>query len=146
MVHQKDVELLGVKRIIKRLIQKTIMFFNMWIFSQVLCKKNMVLGVNTFWNKGAYINAKGGLIIGSNTLIGPYVLIHTANHDFNDFSKFNLGPVKIGSNCWIGGHVIILPNLVIGDNCIIGAGSVVTKNIPSNCLAVGNPARVIKKV
>ncbi len=55
-------------------------------------------------------------------------------------------PVKIGDGCWIGGGVIILPGVSIGKGTVIGAGSVVTKDIPSNCVAVGNPCRVIKRI
>lgn len=55
-------------------------------------------------------------------------------------------PVKIGDGCWIGGGVIILPGVSIGGGTVIGAGSVVTKDIPSNCVAVGNPCRVIKRI
>ena len=55
-------------------------------------------------------------------------------------------PIKIGNNVWIGGNVIVLPGVNIGDNVVIGAGSVVTKDIPANCVAVGNPCRVIRKI
>ena len=54
-------------------------------------------------------------------------------------------PVTIGEDCWIGGGTVICPGVTIGDRCIIGAGSVVTKDIPSDCVAVGNPAKVIRK-
>ena len=54
-------------------------------------------------------------------------------------------PVTIGEDCWIGGGAVICPGVTIGDRCIIGAGSVVTKDIPSDCVAVGNPAKVIRK-
>ena len=55
-------------------------------------------------------------------------------------------PITIGNDCWIGGNAIICPGVSIGDGCTVGAGSVVTKDIPANSLAVGNPARVIKKL
>ncbi|HEX7757448.1 MAG TPA: DapH/DapD/GlmU-related protein, partial [Niabella sp.] len=55
-------------------------------------------------------------------------------------------PVTIGNNVWVGGNATILPGVTIGDNCVIGAGSVVTKDIPANSLAVGNPARVIRQI
>lgn len=55
-------------------------------------------------------------------------------------------PIKVGNNVWFGGNVTVLPNVTIGDNCVIGAGSVVTKDIPNNSLAVGNPAKVIRNI
>ena len=55
-------------------------------------------------------------------------------------------PIKVGNNVWIGGNVVVLPGVTIGNNVVIGAGSVVTKNIPDNVVAVGNPCRVIKKI
>lgn len=77
--------------------------------------------------------------------IGKYVRI-TGNVTLlaHDDCKRMKGDVHIGDNCFIGFGTIILPNVHIGDECIIGAGSVVTKDIPSNCIAVGNPAKVIK--
>lgn len=63
------------------------------------------------------------------------------NYTFNNFSE----PVKIGKRCWIGGRTIILPGITIGDNTVVGAGSVVTKDLPSNVIAVGSPCKIIKK-
>lgn len=99
--------------------------------------------------------------IGNNVLIASNVQIYTATHstDVNErlvanwdsnsglpyFRAYAL-PVKIEDNVWIGGGVIILPGVTIGKNSVIGAGSVVTKSIPKNCVAVGNPCRVIRKI
>ena len=55
-------------------------------------------------------------------------------------------PITVGNNVWIGGNVVVVPGVTIGDNCVIGAGSVVTKDIPANSLAVGNPCKVIRKI
>mgnify|MGYP003295211997 CR=1 FL=1 len=90
------------------------------------------------------------IYIGDNTLIGPNVTIATALHPL-DAEKRRLGyqsnkPVVIGKNCWICSGALILPGVTIGDNTVIGAGAVVTKDIPSNVLAVGNPAKVIKNL
>lgn len=92
------------------------------------------------------------ICIGKNTIIASDVCIVSENHGHDlslnvpyQYQDLILSPVKIGNNCWIGEKVIILPGVKIGDNVVIGAGSVVTKSIPSNCITVGNPAKIIKK-
>lgn len=97
-------------------------------------------------SNSCYFQAKNGIEIDCSVLIGPGVKIISANHskqNLNYFDKTN--PIKICKNVWIGSSVVILPGVSIGENTIIGAGSVVTKSIPSNCIAIGNPCRVIKK-
>jgi maltose O-acetyltransferase len=95
------------------------------------------------------------ITIGDHTGIGPGVHIYAVFHPVNPSERLPEGrkiwvsqtaPVTIGSNVWIGGGAIILPGVTIGDNTTIGAGSVVTHSIPANCLAVGNPCRVIRKL
>lgn len=88
--------------------------------------------------------------IGDRVMFGPNVSILSATHQTDvqsrrDGVEFAL-PVFIGNDCWIGGNVSILPGVTIGNGCTIGAGSVVTKSIPAFSVAVGSPARVIKKV
>ena len=86
--------------------------------------------------------------IGDHTLIASDVFISDYNHSTDKTKGFNVlisKPVYIGKKCWIGEKTIILPGVSVGDGCIIGAGSVVTKDIPNNCMAVGNPAKIIKK-
>lgn len=83
-------------------------------------------------------------------MIGPNVTIATAGHPVEPLLRmkglqYNL-PVYIGRNVWLGAGVIILPGVIVGDNAVIGAGSVVTKDIPANVVAVGNPARVIREI
>lgn len=90
------------------------------------------------------------IYIGSNTMIGPNVTIATAGHPIlpelrKQAYQFN-APVHIGKNCWLGAGVIVLPGITIGDNSVIGAGSVVTKDIPENVVAVGNPCRVLREI
>ena len=107
--------------------------------------KNCVL--HTATNIG---NKNGAPIIGDNVYIAPNCNIYTASHPLNSEER-NKGleyayPVKIGNNVWIGGNVTILPGVIIGDNTTIGVGSVVTKDIPANVVAYGNPCRVAKKI
>lgn len=90
------------------------------------------------------------IYIGSYTMIGPNVIIATAGHPIlpvlrEKLYQYNM-PVHIGRNCWIGAGVIIVPGITIGDNVVIGAGSVVTKDIPSNVVAVGNPCKVLREI
>ena len=90
------------------------------------------------------------IYVGDNTMIGPNVTLASAGHPIlpelrEKAYQYNM-PVKIGKNCWLGAGVIVLPNVTIGDNTVIGAGSVVTKDIPANVVAVGNPCRVLREI
>lgn len=90
------------------------------------------------------------IYVGDYTMIGPNVTIASAGHPIQPELRqqgyqYNM-PVKIGKNCWIGAGVIIVPGITIGDNVVIGAGSVVTKDLPSSVVAVGNPCKVLRKV
>lgn len=92
----------------------------------------------------------GLVTIGDRVLFGPYVSIFAATHETEIQSRRDsvefARPVTIGNDCWIGGQTTILPGVTIGNGCTIGAGSVVTKDIPPFSVAVGSPARVIKRV
>ena len=112
------------------------------------CGKNIKIGKNVFINACCRFQDQGGIEIGDGSLIGHNTTIATLNHEFNPAKRQNLtpSPVKIGKNVWIGSDCTILPGVEIGDGAIIGAGSVVTKSIPANTIAVGNPARVIKGI
>jgi len=88
--------------------------------------------------------------VGDRTMIGPNVTIATAGHPIlpalrAQAYQFNM-PVHIGKNCWIGAGAVILPSVTIGDNTVVGAGSIVTKDLPANVVAVGNPCRVLREI
>lgn len=112
------------------------------------CGKNITVGKNVFINACCRFQDQGGITIGDEVLIGHNTTIATLNHDINPYTRGNLtpSPVKIGNRVWIGSDCTILPGVTIGDGAIIGAGSVVTKSIPANSIAVGNPCRVIRTI
>ena len=90
------------------------------------------------------------IYVGDYTMFGPNVILASAGHPIlpklrTQAYQYNM-PVHIGKNCWLGAGVIVLPGVTIGDNTVIGAGSVVTKDIPSNVVAVGNPCRVLREI
>jgi len=111
---------------------------------------NIRIGENFFANFNCVILDEAPVRFGRNVMLGPNVSIYTAGHPL-DIETRNAGveyayPVTIGNNVWVGGNVIILPGVSIGDNSVIGAGSVVTKNIPANVVAVGNPCKVLRGI
>lgn len=111
-------------------------------------------GYNIFLEEGAYINFNcnfiddGKITIGSKTMLGANVTIATVGHPINPEMREYMYtvPVTIGKNCWIGAGVTICPGVTIGDNSVIGAGSVVIKDIPANCIAVGNPCKFVREI
>lgn len=132
---------------------------NVWVTAPIFVDygENIHLGDNCEINMNCVFLDCSTITIGNNSGIGPNVQVYAVGHPVDPKERLNdtlgdtLGtwkssgaPVTIGNNVWIGGGSIILPGVTIGDNTTIGAGSVVTKSIPSNCLAVGNPCRVIK--
>lgn len=93
-----------------------------------------------------FILAYAPVYIGNNCSFSFRNMLITSSHSFDDFSTVLASPIFIGNNVWITSNVTILPGVSIGDNSVIGAGSVVTKDIPSNVFAAGNPCRVLKKI
>lgn len=111
---------------------------------------NITIGKEVFINYNCTLLDVCPITIGDRTLIGPNTGIYTATHPVapNERLKdLEYGqPITIGKNVWVGGSCVILPGVTIGDNSVIGAGSVVTHDIPSNVVAVGNPCKVIKEI
>ena len=96
-------------------------------------------------NSFAKLFGHGGIEIDNYAQIGPGALITTTGHDYKDFLEADFKPVKIGKWAWVGACATVLAGITIGDRSVIGAGSIVTRDIPPNCVAVGNPAKVIRK-
>ena len=125
---------------------------SLWIEPPFFCDygTNISVGDKVFLNFNCTILDVMKVSIGNNVLIGPSVQIYTAMHPTNwmersgglEFAK----PVTIGDDVWIGGAAVICPGVTIGSRAIIGAGSVVTRDIPDNVFAAGNPCRVIKTI
>ncbi|MCM1307380.1 MAG: sugar O-acetyltransferase [Butyrivibrio sp.] len=112
------------------------------------CGKNIFLGKNVFINVGCHFQDWGGIYVGSDVLIGSYVVIATINHDPDPFRRGDNLPsaVHIGNRVWIGSHATILPGVTVGDNAIVAAGAVVTRDVPKNAVVGGVPAKIIKYV
>lgn len=104
--------------------------------------------------KGSYINVNcnfiddGEITIGEKVMFGPAVTIATVGHPINPELREYMytAPVRIGNNVWIGGNVTICPGVTIGENSVVGAGSVVIHDVPANCIAAGNPCKVIREI
>lgn len=125
---------------------------NFWIKPPFFCDYgyNIHIGKDVMVNFNCVFLDVCPIRIDDHTLIGPNTQIYTACHSLDyqerqeniEFGK----PVHIGKNVWIGGSVVILPGVTIGDHAVIGAGSVVTKDIPANSIAAGNPCKVIREI
>lgn len=111
---------------------------------------NIMIGENFFSNYHLTILDCAPVKIGENVMVGPNVAIYTAGHPVHaDVRNTGLEyalPITIGDNVWIGGNTVINPNVNIGENSVIGSGSVVTKDIPANVVAAGNPCRVLRAI
>ena len=139
-----------IPEMLKKLLGKT--GNNVWIEPPFHCDYgwNIEVGENFFANYGLTILDVGKVTIGDNVQFAPGVSIYTAGHPLHPVSRnsgYEYGiPITIGNHVWIGGNVIILPGVTIGDNAVIGAGSVVTKDVPDNMIAAGNPCKVIREI
>ena len=113
-------------------------------------------GHHVHFGKNVYANFNLTLVddthiyVGDNTMFGPNVIIATAGHPIlpelrEQGYQYN-APIRIGKNCWLGAGVIVLPGITIGDNVVIGAGSIVTKDLPSGVVAVGNPCKILREI
>lgn len=107
-------------------------------------------GSHIYANFGLTCVDDGDIYVGDYTMFGPNVMLVTAGHPIlpqlrEQVYQYNM-PVHIGKNCWLGAGVIVLPGVSIGNNVVVGAGSVVTKDLPDNVVAVGNPCRVLREI
>lgn len=112
--------------------------------------RNIHIGDYFYANYDCVILDGAKVKIGDYVLFGPKVGLYTSNHLTDSYEREIGGciakPISIGNHCWLGASVIVLPGVKIGDNTIIGAGSVVTHDIPSDVIAVGNPCKVLRKI
>jgi maltose O-acetyltransferase len=122
----------------------------LWLQPPFYCDygSNIKIGEKVFFNFNCIVLDVMQVTIGSRTLFGPNVQIYTATHPMNYLERASglefARSIIIGEDVWVGGSVVICPGVTIGDRCVIGAGSVVTKNIPPDVFAAGNPCRVIR--
>lgn len=137
------------KKLLKELLGKTKENFH--IEPNFFCDYgyNIELGENFYSNHNLVILDCAKVTIGNNVWIGPNCGIYTATHPTNSKERISgiefAKPISIGDNVWLGGNVCIMPGITIGTNTVIGGGSVVTKDIPANVIAAGNPCKVIKE-
>lgn len=123
-----------------------------YIKSPFICEYGayISLGRNFFANYNCKLLDGGKITFGDDVLIGPDCTFVTAVHPVEPERRLAgyqiFKSILVGNNVWFGAGVLVCPGVTIGDNCVIGAGSVVVKDIPANCVAVGNPCRVIRKV
>ncbi len=147
--------------LLKRLLGKT--GTNVSVGTPFICDygRNIYLGNNVSVNMNCTFVDCNKITVGDNVLIASNVQIYTAAHPVELSERLTPGwnpdsdeyfcrtyalPVTIGSGCWLGGGVIVLPGVTVGEGCVIGAGSVVTRDIPPHSVAVGNPCRIIRKI
>ena len=125
---------------------------DLWLQPPFYCDygSNIKTGSKVFFNFNCVVLDVAEVVIGSRTLFGPNVQVYTATHPINHNERASgleyAKPIYIGEDVWIGGSAVICPGVNIGDRTVIGAGSVVTKDIPADVFAAGNPCRVIRSL
>ena len=113
--------------------------------------KGMKIGKNFGCGDYCFFGCSGGIVIGDDVILGQNVRFHSQNHNFDriDIPIREQGVVSkgiiVGDNCWIGSGVVILDGVSIGNGCVLGSNALVNKDIPDNSIAVGNPAKIIRK-
>lgn len=125
---------------------------DLWLQPPFYCDYgyNMKVGERVFFNFNCIVLDVAPVTIGSRTMFAPNVQVYTATHPIDHIERSSgreyAKPIVIGEDVWIGGGTVICPGVSIGDRSVIGAGSVVTKDIPADVVAAGNPCRVIRKI
>ena len=112
----------------------------------VVRAKNVKIGKNVVIMNNCLMMSAGGITIEDDVLVAANSQLISNNHDLQEHQIITCKPVHLKRNCWIGAGATILPGVTIGQNSVVGAGSVVTKDVPDNCIAVGNPAKVVKNI
>lgn len=110
------------------------------------CAGTVHIGKNVYINHDLNMMSLGSITIEDGVMIGPECGFFTVNHEPKNIRVIRTKPICIKKNAWLGARVSVVPGVTIGENAIIGTGSVVTKDIPADSIAVGNPARVIRKI
>jgi len=111
--------------------------------------RNVRFGHNVFLNRGVYVVAPEKVVFGNHVLVGPYVIINSGNHRYNDSSRLireqghKLAPIQIEDDVWIGAHAVIMPGVRLGRGCVIAASAVVTKSVEPNTVVAGIPATTV---
>jgi len=137
-------------RILKELIPQA--GEGLWLQPPFYCDYgyNMVIGERVFFNFNCVVLVVAEVKLGSRTLFGPNVQIYTATHPIDPIERASgleyAKPIAIGEDVWVGGSAVICPGVTIGDRSVIGAGSVVTRDIPDDVFAAGNPCRVVRPI
>ena len=112
----------------------------------VVRAKNVRIGKNVVIMNNCLMMSAGGITIEDNVLVAANCQLISNNHDLEEHQIITCKPVHLKKNCWVGAGATVLPGVTIGENSVVGAGSVVTKDVSDNCIAVGCPAKVIKQI
>lgn len=111
-----------------------------------ICADMVRIGKNVMIMNNCLMMSRGGITIDDDVLVAANAQLISNNHDLHEHAILTCKPIHLKKNCWIGAGATILPGVTIGENSVVGANSVVTKDVPDNCVAVGSPAKVIKHI